>query len=231
MFKTISELLNLSLDPAHYDVTVQKRYNYIKEQLEKDPNWVGYDYAEYWERKSNLLLTFPGLLIGTNGVFYLIKNGVLIKLKLKIPKKGYQVKTATIGYKKRRGLLTHRVLASTFIPRKMQHLGINFSTLDVNHINGIKTDNRIRNLEWCTSKENSIHAVKTGLKKSGLKSKTCVVFLATVNVEGPFLGQQFVFAGNTSFKQAGIERRAIAKHANNIHNARAVYGCKWEIIP
>lgn len=231
MFKTISELLNLSLDPVHYDVTVQKRWDYIQEQLEKDPNWVGYDYAEYWERKSNLLLTFPGLLIGTNGVFYLIKNGVLIKLKLKIPKKGYQVKTATIGYKKRRGLLTHRVLASTFIPRKMHHLGINFSALDVNHINGIKTDNRIRNLEWCTSKENSIHAVKTGLKKSGLKSKTCVVFLATVNVEGPFLGQQFVFAGNTSFKQAGIERRAIAKHVNNIHNARAVYGCKWEIIP
>lgn len=84
---------------------------------------------------------------------------------------------------------------------------------------------------WILHDEISIHAVKTGLKKSGLKSKTCVVFLATVNVEGPFLGQQFVFAGNTSFKQAGIERRAIAKHANNIHNARAVYGCKWEIIP
>lgn len=55
----------------------------------------------------------------------------------------------------------HRLVANTFIPNPE-----NKET--INHINGIKTDNRIDNLEWATYGENLKHAYDHGLHESYL---------------------------------------------------------------
>ena len=67
---------------------------------------------------------------------------------------GYVTTRLCVNGKRTGTLLEHRLVAKTFIPNPKQKP-------QVNHKNGIKDDNRISNLEWCTGSENIIHRNNT----------------------------------------------------------------------
>ena len=58
--------------------------------------------------------------------------------------------------KKHNTKTVHRLVANAFISKDNDDFV-------VNHIDGDKTNNCIENLEWCSKKDNSRHAIRTGL--------------------------------------------------------------------
>lgn len=100
------------------------------------------------------LKDFPDYFISNHGRVYSWKRNRLLKPHPN-PRGYLHVCFSVNGvvYIKR----VHRLVAETFIP------GWDFG-LEVNHIDGVKTNNHETNLEWVTSSENRTHAYRLGLQ-------------------------------------------------------------------
>jgi len=94
-------------------------------------------------------------MVSTNGEIISNKNGVL---KAWVDTNGYKkVKLCRNG--ERKNAYVHRIVAQHFIdnPGNLSH---------VNHIDAVKTNNTIDNLEWVTPIDNHRHASNLGLMKN-----------------------------------------------------------------
>lgn len=91
-------------------------------------------------------------IIRSDGKPYTVKEHFVKPYQIKC---GYLV--VHLHYDLNCSALIHRLVMEAFSPIA------NMSDFDVNHKDGVKTNNRIDNLEWCTKTENMAHARNAGL--------------------------------------------------------------------
>lgn len=102
---------------------------------------------------------FGNYLVYQDGRVYSINRNIF--LKPAYDERGYlRIGLSNNGVSKTYKL--HRLVAEMFIPKVK-------GKTQVNHINGIKDDNRVENLEWCNNAENQQHAWDNGLNTSSYK--------------------------------------------------------------
>lgn len=93
--------------------------------------------------------------VSNHGRVKSLKFGKERILKPSFCKRGY-LQVGIVWQNKQKTTKIHKLVAKAFIQNPQ-------NKLEINHKNGIKTDNNVENLEWVTRSENIQHAWDTGL--------------------------------------------------------------------
>jgi hypothetical protein len=107
-------------------------------------------------------------VVGYEGLYEVSSFGCVKSLKRKYAgERMLKQRKASSGYLyvdlykngTRKSFRVHKLVANSFVENPL-------SLPQINHIDGNKQNNNVRNLEWCTARGNIVHAVKHGLKRS-----------------------------------------------------------------
>lgn len=155
---------------------------------------------EIWKK----IKEYEGYLISNYGIVVSLKFGkekILKPFKSNHKNAYYQIAFSIKGKVKKEAL--HRLLAKEFIDNP-------FNKKEVNHKNGNKLDNRLKNIEWCTHQENTIHARVSGLTPEVTYKKISIEQVEEIRLkykEGNFIQSELA-------KQYGISVSNISAIVN-----------------
>ena len=118
----------------------------------------------------------------------------------------------------RHSLFVHRLVLIAFF-------GIDSEKKQVNHINGIKDDNRLENLEWVTQSENMKHAYRIGLEKpvvNGLEKRV------RVKRGNEIVGEYSAL--RVMCRELKLDRRNVQRVIYNKVKRKSVKGLTFELL-
>lgn len=147
-------------------------------------------------------------IASSNGNIWSLRSGKM--LKPKIDKYGYEVVVLSVhGVPHHRTV--HRLVAQAFIPNPR-----NLPT--VNHINEIKLDNRVENLEWMSIEDNNNH----GTRNKRMSDTKCKKPVEQIFKDGTRVRYKGV---KDASRKTGINRCQISNCCKNI--SKTAGGYEW----
>ena len=135
-----------------------------------------------------------------------IKGKLLKPIKTGAVKNGTQYLVVEIARKQRK---IHRLVAEAFIPNTNNYPF-------VNHIDGNKENNRVDNLEWCSSCMNTEHAFKSKLAPSGETVKNHKLSEADVaEIRNQYTRGNSCFGAKPLARKYGVSSQTIRRIVQN----------------
>ena len=166
--------------------------------------------TEEWK----VIKDFPRYMISSYGRVFSIKRNKILK-----PYNSHGYCVVDLGERRdnRRASYVHRLVADAFISNPD-------NKEEVNHINSVRHDNRVENLEWVTPSENVKHAWKYGnarvTEKMGKTTKE-LYSKPVICVESKTLYNSLSQAS----EKTGLYKASISRCAR--HPEKTLYGCHW----
>ncbi len=156
---------------------------------------------------------FPNYIITKNGKIYNINSNYYLKTNINRDK--YEI-VSLFYNKKKKSFLVHRLVAELYLdkPESMEEL-------QVNHLDGNRSNNKVENLQWVTPKEHSRYTFDFGKKKQMKKT------VLMIDPKSNDIINSFDSVREASDK-TGINYSAIANVARGVHGYKTAGGFIWK---